>query len=357
MKTFRKVISLMVIFSIVFASFTFVEAASVTIAAPKIKTVKSINDTHVQISWSKVSGATGYEMYRAKSAAGKYTKVGSTKTKLYFNDNTVCNNTRYYYKVRAVKELKGKKYRSKYSSSKSAKCNFKGILKIEQKPVSLAVGGTAILKFEEEPANMLDICFEYDSDYLRVDSQSSIYDDYLSESIDEKSISISPIKSGGTPDDYTLKVYFADYPKLISTKITVKVTDEGGVIMNDGGYSFSGKKSYEGTKAIDLGSLYRTAPEFAEICLYDGNRFKEYAYKVDDIMSNNTLYSENNILEIYYQQMTDRVFNLISSYNEGNIEVNTYQRNDEYVTTYTSTNYKTIVVLVFKGFRSPYIRN
>lgn len=66
------------------------------------RSVKKRSAGKVSISWRTISGATGYQLYRATSKEGTYSKV---KT---FSDagttsciNTVTRNKKYYYKIRA----------------------------------------------------------------------------------------------------------------------------------------------------------------------------------------------------------------------------------------------------------------
>lgn len=90
-----------------------------TLPIPKPTGVKTANvgATSIKIFWTRVSGASGYEVYRATSKNGKYTKValvGSSKTS-YTNKN-LKNGTTYYYKVRGYKTIGGTKKYSSYSS-------------------------------------------------------------------------------------------------------------------------------------------------------------------------------------------------------------------------------------------------
>lgn len=61
-----------------------------------------------KVSWSKVSGATGYKVYRATSKNGKYTLVTTTKSRWYTNKNLKHNKT-YYYKVKPYRNIGNKK--------------------------------------------------------------------------------------------------------------------------------------------------------------------------------------------------------------------------------------------------------
>ena len=86
-----------------------------------LSSVKAGNEM-AQVNWKAVSGASGYEIYRATSKNGKYTKVktASKSTKSYTNYLLTANKT-YYYKVRAYKTVNGKKVYGAYSAIKSAK--------------------------------------------------------------------------------------------------------------------------------------------------------------------------------------------------------------------------------------------
>ena len=79
----------------------------------------SASATSIKVSWSAVSGATGYQVWRSTSADSGFVAVGSvTET------NRVCSSlttgTTYYFKVRAYKEVSGSKVFGAYSSVVSA---------------------------------------------------------------------------------------------------------------------------------------------------------------------------------------------------------------------------------------------
>lgn len=78
----------------------------------------------VNLSWKKVDQASGYEVYRATSKDGKYTKIKTitnAKTLKYVDSKKLKTGKKYYYKVRAYKRAGGKKYYTAYSSIKSVK--------------------------------------------------------------------------------------------------------------------------------------------------------------------------------------------------------------------------------------------
>lgn len=86
-----------------------VKAAS--LAAPKIK--GSVTYNSAKVSWKKVKGAAGYQVYRA-TKNGKYKKVKTTKATSWTNKKLTTGRS-YYYKVRAYKKQGGKNLYSKFS--------------------------------------------------------------------------------------------------------------------------------------------------------------------------------------------------------------------------------------------------
>ena len=86
-------------------------------------TVKSTTFDTITVSWKKLTGASGYEIYRCETKDGVYTLLstvsGNANTK--HNDTTVVTDKTYYYKVRAYKEIGAVKFYGAYSGIKSAK--------------------------------------------------------------------------------------------------------------------------------------------------------------------------------------------------------------------------------------------
>ena len=75
------------------------------------------------IKYSKVAGASGYQIYRAKSKNGTYSNIKtitSGKTTSY-TDSKLTKNKIYYYKVRAYKTVNNKKVYGPYSTVKYIK--------------------------------------------------------------------------------------------------------------------------------------------------------------------------------------------------------------------------------------------
>lgn len=78
--------------------------SSVSVKKTKVSKVKAAKKK-VTITWKKVAGATGYEIYRSTKKKSGYMKVGDIangKT-TKFVDKTAVKGKKYYYKVKAVK--------------------------------------------------------------------------------------------------------------------------------------------------------------------------------------------------------------------------------------------------------------
>ena len=89
-------------------------------ALPKVvASANTSSKSSIKITYDKVAGATGYEIYRATSKTGKYTKIKTTTASSYTNTGLTAGKT-YYYKVRAYKTVSGKKVYGSYSTVVSA---------------------------------------------------------------------------------------------------------------------------------------------------------------------------------------------------------------------------------------------
>jgi fibronectin type 3 domain-containing protein len=83
--------------------------------------VKVISNSYnsIKVSWSAVSGVSGYEIYRSTSSTGTFTKIATTSSNSFTN-TSLSPGTTYYYKVRAYKSGTTLSY-SLLSSVSSAK--------------------------------------------------------------------------------------------------------------------------------------------------------------------------------------------------------------------------------------------
>ena len=81
------------------------------------------NRLGICLTWKKVSGADGYEVFRASSKEGKYSKIKTiAKGKnVNYTDEAITKYKTFYYKVRAYKTVQGKKVCGAYGDTASAK--------------------------------------------------------------------------------------------------------------------------------------------------------------------------------------------------------------------------------------------
>ena len=103
-----------------FGSYSPVISGKAVPAAPGSLTVAKYSRKKVKLSWNKVSGATGYRIYRSKSKTSGFSKIktitsGSTLT----YTKATSRNVKYYYKIRAYKTVNGKKVWGTYSKVKA----------------------------------------------------------------------------------------------------------------------------------------------------------------------------------------------------------------------------------------------
>ena len=79
------------------------------LSAPEMKTTASVTKNTIKVSWNKVTGASGYNVYRrAAGSDGAWTKVGSTTSTSY--NNTKVTAGKYEYCVSAYKTISKTKY-------------------------------------------------------------------------------------------------------------------------------------------------------------------------------------------------------------------------------------------------------
>ncbi len=111
------------------------QAATAKLTAPKTVKTAITSSSSIKVTWSKVTGASGYQIYRATSAKGSYQLVKAiTAGKYsYINAKLIPGKT-YYYKVRAYKSSGKSKSYGAYSKVISSKItpatvsNVKGTL-------------------------------------------------------------------------------------------------------------------------------------------------------------------------------------------------------------------------------------
>ena len=107
-----------------------------------MKTVRvaGVNYKTVEVSWSRVKGAKGYEIYASKNRIGKFHKVATVKKGNVLSAQiTKCvTGKTYYFKVRAYQKSGGKTIASKYSAVKKITV-LPAKAKVKLKPVGSTV--------------------------------------------------------------------------------------------------------------------------------------------------------------------------------------------------------------------------
>ena len=98
---------------------TIISAKAIPSTPTSVKAVSSSSKS-INISWSAVTGASGYEIYRAPSSGGTYTLV-SRPSAITYNNIGLTTNSTYYYKVRAYRLLSTVRVYSGFSTTISAK--------------------------------------------------------------------------------------------------------------------------------------------------------------------------------------------------------------------------------------------
>lgn len=118
-KILKKTIALFFALILITGAFQTAQAAS-SLAQVSLTASQTASKT-VTLTWKKVSGADGYEIYCKTGANGKYTKIktitsGST---VKYKNTGLAIGKKYYYKVRAYDKQGSKTVRGKYSTVKS----------------------------------------------------------------------------------------------------------------------------------------------------------------------------------------------------------------------------------------------
>ncbi|ALC91646.1 hypothetical protein AM500_19040 [Bacillus sp. FJAT-18017] len=100
-----------------YSSYTNVLSAKPVLASSRLSAASAGYD-RVKLTWTKSADATGYEIYRATSSTGSYSKIATitpNSTLSYINTG-LPTGKRYYYKIRVYKTVAGVKYYTAYSN-------------------------------------------------------------------------------------------------------------------------------------------------------------------------------------------------------------------------------------------------
>ncbi|ALC90576.1 hypothetical protein AM500_12855 [Bacillus sp. FJAT-18017] len=99
----------------VYSPYTKISSTKAVPKAPVGLKSKKASSTSMSLTWTKVSGATGYAVYRSTSKSGTYSHIGSLSGNSFTNKSLSYGKT-YYYKVRAYRTVNGVRVYSPYSA-------------------------------------------------------------------------------------------------------------------------------------------------------------------------------------------------------------------------------------------------
>lgn len=92
------------------------------IEKPELK-ISPVSSSKIKLTWDKISGASGYEIWRYDSSKKKYTKIKTIKngSTVSYTNSKLNKNKTYKYRIRSYKTVRGRKIYSDYCKAKSAK--------------------------------------------------------------------------------------------------------------------------------------------------------------------------------------------------------------------------------------------
>ena len=99
-----------------------------SVLAPTLQSAKIAAVTKATLTWTKVSGAHGYAIYKATSKNGTYKRIATIKSgsTLSYTVTGLSNGKTYYFKIKAYRTVNGKNYYGPCSSIKSRLMNKLG---------------------------------------------------------------------------------------------------------------------------------------------------------------------------------------------------------------------------------------
>lgn len=97
--------------------------AKTSLTSPVFVGITSVNYKTLKVSYQRVPGATGYQIYRSTKKKSGYKKIGTVKkgSRLYYQDKKCAVGTKYYYKIRAYRKADGKTTYSDFSTAMQGK--------------------------------------------------------------------------------------------------------------------------------------------------------------------------------------------------------------------------------------------
>lgn len=144
---------------------------------PAVKSVSAGGSGQLTVQWGKVDGASGYVVYRALGADGKFAAVKTLGANiLSYTDTGLESGKTYYYEIRAYRTVDGKNVYSAYSAKKGKK--------VSEEAMSFEAFAKAVAelikKYDIDLGNIGDIVDEFFSKRLivKVKSDDISFDKY-----------------------------------------------------------------------------------------------------------------------------------------------------------------------------------
>lgn len=99
------------------------EKTGKSVAKTSITDISTVNATTLKLTWKKIGGASGYEIYRSTKKDKGYKKIATIDSgkKVTYEDKKVKFGITYYYKIQTLNECDGVEGYSGYSEVKSGK--------------------------------------------------------------------------------------------------------------------------------------------------------------------------------------------------------------------------------------------
>jgi uncharacterized protein YjdB len=153
----------------IYGSYSPVASSKPVPTVPGSLKTAAFSSSSINVSWSGVSGASGYELHRANTATGTYSLVTAAVSTSYTNTG-LSTSTTYYYKVRAYTTVSGIKVYGNFSqpiSGVTLGISVTGV-SLNKTITSLPVGGTDVLAAAIAPANATNKAIKWTSSNSKV---------------------------------------------------------------------------------------------------------------------------------------------------------------------------------------------
>lgn len=173
MKTTRKLLTYLLMLGCMMMLWA-IPAQAATLGKTQITKISVRSASALEVSWQKVSGASGYEVYR-KSGSGSFQKVASVEgiNQCSYTDGKLKADTLYTYQVKAYRSASGKKQYGEPSAAKSARTAAEVTAVTLEKTKSIKVGQSVTLRATVLPAKAVERDLTWSSSNASVASVSA----------------------------------------------------------------------------------------------------------------------------------------------------------------------------------------